>query len=171
MKSEGQNSEPQSESITPRQALIYAALTGWKGDEPNPWFCPVAINDLLAWAGSYHPEPVDSLPRAFEELVLEGLFFEICRGLFDPPCYYCSFDSRFLEELPDGPEYVDYWRSLVDDYDEEYGRSTWRSLGLCAGQGSQGPSDSPWGPCLGASCCWFVDGDERCNHDLRFAKA
>lgn len=170
MKSHDKNCEAQSEQITPRQALIYAALTGWKGDEPNPWFCPVAINDLLAWAGSHRPDSVGSLPQAFEELVREGLFFEIHRGLFDPPCYYCSFQSRFLEELPDGQEHVDYWEGLVDDYDDRYGLKTWRRLGLCAGQGSEGPSGSPWGPCLGASCCWFVDGDERCHHDLHFAR-
>jgi hypothetical protein len=156
--------------MTPRQAFIYAALGGWKGDEPNPWICPMEFNDIGAWAKSYLPMSTDLLPEAFEELTQEGLFFEIHHGLFDPPCYYCSFDSDFLREIADGPEHVDFWKDLTDRYDQEHGLKTWRRLGLCAGQGSQGPSDAPWGPCLGASCCWFMDGTERCNHDLRFAK-
>jgi len=90
--------------------------------------------------------------------------------LFDPPCYYCEFDSRFLRELPDGSEHTLAWDSYVDDYDDEHGSKTWKRLGLCAGQGSQGPSDALWGPCLGASCCWFEDGSKHCNHQLTFAK-
>jgi hypothetical protein len=170
MKNTCDDSESQSGSITPRQALIYAALAGWRGDEPNPWFCPVAIDDLLAWAASYRPHPIDSLSQVLDELVLEGLFFEVHRGLFSPPCYYCSYAVKFLRDIPDGLEHVEYWQGLMDRYDEEHGPDIWRRLGLCAGQGSQGPSDAPWGPCRGTACCWFVNGNERCNHSLRFAK-
>ena len=29
-------------AVTPRQALIYAALVGWHGDEPCPWISPIS---------------------------------------------------------------------------------------------------------------------------------
>lgn len=156
--------------VTPRQALVYAALCGWYGDDPGPWISPVAVDDILAWAKSHYRGPVEDLAPVFEDLVTEGLFFEVCHGLFDPPCYYCKFDSRFLHGLPDGSEHTLAWDSYVDDYDDEHGSKTWKRLGLCAGQGSQGPSDAPWGPRLGASCCWFEDGSKHCRHQLAFAK-
>ena len=166
-------SESQNESImnTPRQALIHAAVEGWKGDGQCSWISPTTATDICAWAESHLVGSAQNqgLLQAFEELVLEGLFFEIHHGLFDPSCYYCSFNSVFLEEIPNGSQYVDFWNDLVLRYDEEHGLSTWRHLGLCAGQGSQGPSDAPWGPCLGTSCCWFGDGSERCNHGLKFS--
>lgn len=34
--------------ITPRQALIYAALCGWKGDEPCSWISPIEKESLIA---------------------------------------------------------------------------------------------------------------------------
>jgi len=158
--------------LTPRQALIYAAAEGWQGDDPSPWISPAAVGDILAWAKSHISGQTqdEDFSSAFDELVLEGLFFEIHQGLFDPPCYYCSFDTDFLKEIPDGSQWVDFWDDWVQRYDEEHGFKTWRRMGLCAGQGSQGPSDAPWGPCLGPSCCWFEDGDEQCNHELRFIK-
>jgi hypothetical protein len=153
--------------VTPRQALIYAALVGWHGDEPCPWISPISIEDILAWAKSHFHGTIDSLIPSFKELEVEGLFFEIHKGLFDPACYFCSYKTDFLIEIPDGEDYTDYWDGFSEDYDEQYGFKTWRTLGLCAGQGSQGPSDTPWGPCLGSSCCWFEDNGE-CNHGLKF---
>lgn len=167
-KSKGRN---ESAMVTPRQALIYAAAEGWKGDGPSPWISPVANNDILAWAESHLSSSTYNhqiLLSAFEKLIQEGLFFEIHKGLYNPPCLYCSFDTNFLKEIPDGEKYADFWNDCVQRYDEEYGSKTWRRLGLCAGQGSQGPSDAPWGPCLGSSCCWFEDNKEYCNHELRF---
>ena len=165
-KPENQN---ESTTVTPRQALIYAALVGWKGDEPSPWFCPVAIDDILAWAKSHFQGTKESLITAFKELETEGLFFEIHKGVFDPPCYFCSYKTHFLNEISDGKANIDYWDGVSEDYDEKYGLKTWRTMGLCAGQGSQGPSDAPWGPCLGYSCCWFEEGDKKCNHELLFS--
>jgi len=154
-------------AVTPRQALIYAALVGWNGDEPSPWISPISIEDIFAWANSHLHGTVDSLIPAFEKLEAEGLFFEIHKGLFDPSCYFCSYRTDFLKEIPDGEDYTDCWGGFSEDYDERYGFKTWRALGLCAGQGSQGPSDASWGPCLGSSCCWFKDSSE-CNHGLEF---
>ena len=167
-KSKGRN---ESAMVTPRQALIYAAAEGWKGDGPSPWISPVANDDILAWAESHLSSSTHNrqvLLSAFEKLIQERLFFEIHKGLFNSPSFYCSFDANFLKEIPDGEEYADFWNDCVQRYDEEYGFKTWRILGLCAGQGSQGPSDAPWGPCLGSSCGWFEDNKEHCNHGLRF---
>lgn len=160
----------QTKSITPRQALISAALCGWKGDEPSTWISPVVAEDILGWAKSYLPGPNKFLASAFENLVTEGLFFEIHHGVFDPPCYYCSFVADFLKEIPTGPDFIDFWEDIVDKYNKEYGLSIWHRLGVCAGQGSQGPSGEGWGSCLGASCCSFLDGSEHCTHDLNFVR-
>ena len=123
-KPENQN---ESTTVTPRQALIYAALVGWKGDEPSPWFCPVAIDDILAWAKSHFQGTKESLITAFKELETEGLFFEIHKGVFDPPCYFCSYKTHFLNEISDGKANIDYWSGVSEDYDEEYGLKTWRT--------------------------------------------
>ena len=154
---------------TPRQALILAALSGWRGDEPCSWISPVTREDLIAWGESHYGGPSAHLERAFTALELAGLFFEVHPSTFSPAVYYCCFDPDFLQELPDSDQYQDLWESFVDDYDAEYG-DAWRHAGLCAGQGSQGPSDSRWGPCLGSSCCWYQDGDKSCNHELSFQR-
>ena len=86
-------------TVTHRQALIYAALVGWHGDEPCPWICPISIEDILAWAKSHFHGTMDSLIPAFKELEVEGLFFEIHKGLFDPACYFCSYKTDFLKEI------------------------------------------------------------------------
>ena len=70
-----------------------------------------------------------------------------------------------IDQLP--YELCDMICNYSEDYDEQYDK-TWRKMGLCAGQGSQGPSDAPWGPCLGSSCFWFEDNKEYCNHGLTF---
>ena len=173
MSNKKQNSEhqPKSESVTPRQAFIYSALEGWKNDGPNPWHNPISIDTILAWAESHLSGITETnlLLSEFEKLTLEGLFFEVHHGLFDPACYFCSYDPNFLKEIPDGTEHITYWETLTEDYDENYGFSTWRNLGLCGGQGSQGPSGSPWGPCLGTSCCAFENAVEDCTQGLHFS--
>ena len=155
---------------TPRQALIWAALSGWRGDDPGPWIFPVAREDLIAWGGSHYGGPTAHLKLAFAALELEGLFFEVHPGTFAPVVYYCCFDPDFLGELPDSDKYCELWESLGDEYDDEYG-DAWRRTGICAGQGRQGPSDAPWGPCLGPLCYWFQDGKESCNHGLSFNRS
>lgn len=152
---------------TPRQALILAALSGWSGDDPCSWSSPVAREDLIAWGESHYGGPSAHLECAFSALELEGLFYEIHPAVFSSAVYYCCFDPDFLQELPDSDQNQELWEAFSNEYDEEYG-NTWRSTGLCAGQGSQGPSDARWGPCLGSSCCWFKDGNESCNHALPF---
>ena len=131
---------------------------------------PVAHVDLIEWGGSHYGGPSVHLECAFTALELEGRFFEVHPVVFSPAVYYCSFDPDFLQELPDSSQYYEMWGAFVDEYDEEYG-ITWRRAGLCAGQGSQGPSGARWGPCLGTSCSWFQDGEESCNHELPFNRA
>ena len=151
--------------VPSRQALIYAALVGWRCDEPCPWISPISIEDILAWAKSHFHGTMDSLIPAFKELEVEGLFFEIHKGFFNPACYFCSYKTDFLKGISDGEEHIDYWNDFSMDYDESHGMKGWRKQGICAGQGSLGPSD--WGPCLGSSCCWFEDSS-KCKHDLKF---
>jgi len=153
---------------TPRQALVLAALSGWRGDSPCSWISPTTREDLIAWGESHYGGPPAHLEIAFTALELEGLFFEIHPAIFYPAVYYCCFDPDFLQELPDSSQYHELWESFVDEYDDEHGL-TWRYTGLCAGQGSQG--SSCWGPCLGSSCSWFRDGNGSCNHDLIFNRA
>lgn len=155
---------------TPRQALVLAALSGWSGDDPCSWISPVAREDLIAWGGSHYGGPSAHLECAFSALELEGLFYEVHPSVFSPAVYYCCFDPTFLQELPDPDQYHELWESFADEYDAENGK-TWRSTGLCAGQGSQGPSGERYGPCLGSSCIWFQDGKESCNHGLSFSRS
>lgn len=153
--------------LNPRQALIMAALVGWCGDKPCSWQSPVDRSTLLAWAESHYQGPAADLEIALDALVLQGLFFDIHPAVFASTCYYCSFDSEFLAEVPHEAEDANFWSSLSEDYNEEYG-FTWLKTGLCAGQGSQGPSDAPWGPCVGSSCVCFRSGAERCNWGLQY---
>jgi hypothetical protein len=157
--------------LTARQALIKAAVGGWAGDELCSWHCPATEETIIAMAKSHAgPNTVD-FPAVFQDLVDDGLFFEVHHGVFDPPVYYCSYDPDFLEEINGSPEDKSAWKAICEENDEVYGISTWRSLGLCAGQGSEGPSDARWGPCLGTSCCCFEDGSEECTHELTFTKS
>ena len=158
-------SEESQFGLSPRQALLSAALSGWRGDTPCSWISPATRDTIIAWGESHYGGPTAHLERAFTALELEGLFFEVHPTTFFPPAYYCCLDSDFIEELPDVVGEHELWDGLVEEYDEEHG-FTWRRTGICAGQGSQGPSD--WGPCLGPSCVWFQEGNESCNHDLSF---
>jgi hypothetical protein len=155
---------------TPRQALVLAALSGWSGDSPCSWISPAAREDIIAWGGSHYGGPSSHLEVAFSALELEGLFFEVHPAVFYPAVYYCSFDPDFLQEIPDPGQYYVLWEAFVDEYDDEYG-ITWCHTGLCSGQGSQGPSDARWGPCLGSSCCWYKAGEKSCNHGLSFNRS
>ena len=93
----------------------------------------MSIDTILAWAESHLSGTTETnlLLSEFEKLTLEGLFFEVHHGLFDPACYFCSYALYFLKEIPDGTEHITYWETLTEDYDENYGFSTWRKLGLC----------------------------------------
>jgi hypothetical protein len=161
---------PPKQHITVRQAVIKAAVTGWAGDELSDWPCPATADTIIAWAASHLGHGGGNPQADFSQLIDEGLFFEVHHGVFDPPVYYCSLDPAFLKELPAEEEALDTWKRMRERYDVQYGDSTWRAFGLCAGQGSEGPSDGPWGPCLGASCCRFEEGFLECMHDLRFAE-
>jgi len=85
--------------LSPRQALICAAVTGWRGDDPNPWHCPMPAEAIIAWGASYLRRE-DGLDAAFADLSGEGLFQQVLYPIFAVPVYYCNYDSRFLDELP-----------------------------------------------------------------------
>ena len=168
--------------LSARQALICAAITGWAGDGPSSWQSPKSQKDIVEWAQSYLGSAAsEELDEAFQELLAENLFFLVCHPVFAVPVYYCSLDSTVLRELPDEMSFIEFgsrdkrdvsyvadmWDGMRDEYSEENG-TTWLRWGLCAAQGSQGPSDSPWGPCLGSDCCCFKRGDEECNWGLSF---
>jgi hypothetical protein len=168
--------------LTPRQALICAAVTGWNGDEPCSWYCPVNARDIEAWGRSYLPAMRDA-EHEFQRLVKDGLFLQICYPIFKHLNYACWYESAFLRELPEGwtfPGWQEGERLSIQDvsafWDEQQAKSTaqygsafvW--WGMCAGQGSQS-GGSAWGPCLGPSCCWYTDGkDAKCQHDLEFVR-
>ena len=166
-------------TLSARQALICAAVTGWAGDEPSSWPSPMPESDILEWGESYTKDiSAEMFVSAFRILVADGLFFVVCHPIFKAPLYYCSLDARFLKELPDNICWVNQqydkryaiamWEDCSCEYSEKHG-TTWLLWGLCAGQGSQGPSDSPWGPCLGCECSWFTNGDKKCNWQHAFA--
>lgn len=160
-------SEASKRKLTPRQSLISAALGGWYGDEVNSWASPVARSDFLAWGESHYLGPKDHLEVAFRGLEAEGLFFEVHPGVFEGPCYFCSYDPEFLEELPDGGGMgVRLWAQ----WREYHNRHSlgWESAGLCMGQGSQSGANDYVGLCLGTSCCCFAEADARCTHGLTY---
>lgn len=148
----------------PRTALICAAVFGWCGDESCSWTCPVERPTLLAWADSYGSFQDKELESALDQLEKEGLFFRIHPDAFDEPCYYCSYDEKFIKEIPNyeticinqatDESILLFWQDFRMQLDEEYGE-TWLKEGLCWGQGSQSGS-SPWGPCLGRECACFA---------------
>lgn len=172
--------------LSPRQALICAALAGGAGNPPSSWHCPVSRDTILAWANSYLPSgDATQLDAAFELLVRDKLFKRVCYPIFAKPQYYCAYWSDFIDELPANiDEYVapqepgtvsdhsslkNLWDYLFEKFSEESGVA-WMYWGLCAGQGSEGPSDAPWGPCLGPSCCCFEAGELSCNHEIEFVE-
>jgi len=172
--------------LSPRQALIAAAITGWRGDGPSSWSSPQPKDDILAWARSYRPDAAAvELMDAFHKLTEEGCWTAVRYPIFAAEQYYCHYWSDFIQELPEpvaayiaadaGTEaltrswLIAFWDDLFDRFAEMYG-GAWIFWGLCAGQGSQGPSDAPWGPCLGPSCGWFQDGHAECNWGIRFRR-
>lgn len=166
-------------AFSARQALICAAVTGWRGDAFSPWQSPMPEADIVAWGASYL-RTEDGLPEAFAALVREGLFRRVLYPIFGVPVYYCSYEEWFLDELPTPVEEVmaggnsitdlkDLWSGQVEENDAEYG-TAWRYWGVCAGQGSQS-GGSGWGPCLGPGCYWFIDGKPKCNWELPFIEA
>ena len=174
-------------SLTPRQALIAAAVTGYKGEGPSSWPSPVPRSVIIDYARSYSPELSDAeFQEAFDQLTSEKCWTAIeYHRVFAEPYYYCHYWSEFLKELPDplsdfmdpGMEgsvtkssLRDLWDYLFEKFSDESG-AAWLYWGLCAGQGSEGPSDSPWGPCLGPSCCWHKEGEPSCHWQLEFSRS
>jgi hypothetical protein len=155
--------------LNPRQAIIFAAATGWHGDDPSPWQSPATERTLLAWANSHYQGPSADLALALRATTSEKLFFTVHPSVFSETCYYCTFDTDFLDELDRAEDVRAIWEDITYEYDQEHGKR-WRQDGICAGQGSEGPSDAPWGPCLGSSCIWFRDGKDDCNWQLPFAR-
>jgi len=173
-----------SSVVTSRTAFILGATVGFNGDGPSAWDHPADRETLFDWAKSHYNGPKANLAVAFEALIIQELFFEIHPQVFATPHYYCTYDTEFLKEIPpeimpkgmrsqsseDDGDGNDLGHSLWDDwrteFNEEYG-SEWLKAGVCAGQGSQS-GESSWGPCKGDKCCWYVDGDELCNHHLEF---
>ncbi len=165
--------------LSARHAVICAAVSGWHTDSPCSWLSPTSAQTVVEWAHSY---PTDAstavLAEAFVNLARDGLFYRVLYPVFREPQYICSYEGSFLNELPaDIGDYISdaspgSMRSLWEDVREEHNAShgiAWHWWGLCAAQGSQGPSGSPIGPCLGPSCCWFQDGSSGCNWQIEFA--
>lgn len=169
--------------LTPRQALISAAVTGRKGDGPSSWHCPLDKKTILEMAASYSPAvSVGDFDRTFTELVSEGLCHMVLYPVFEQPQFYCGYWSDFLKELPEPladyispsvdnvpvtkPSVAVLWDHLFEKFSAECGIG-WMYWGLCLGQGSEGGTHK-MGPCLGPSCYWFQRGSDACHHGLRF---
>lgn len=167
--------------LSARQAIICAALTGSKGDAPNPWSSPTPEDTIIAWAASYRANE-NGLADAFAALVGEGLFFRVLYPIFAVPVYFCSYAIDFLDELPAnideliaGSESIAVlkarWKDEFEENTNEYGPA-WMCWGVCHGQGDvNGNSgiDVTDGPCLGPTCYWFTSEDASCEWDLPFA--
>lgn len=154
--------------LTPRQALIYAALFGPLGDVPHGWYSPVEESTLIAWGVSHYGGPREDLLVALPALVSQGLFFEVHPGVFAERCYYCTCDPDFLRELPHGGGMISRGEWLVFTAFHDRQSHGWRSAGLCCIKGRQG-EHRPEGLCLGTSCCSFdYYAQERCSLGLRF---
>jgi hypothetical protein len=163
--------------LSARQALICAALTGWKGDGVSPWPCPQTEDTIVAWAASYLGSK-NGPQEVFAVLVEEGLFFRVLYPIFAVPVYYCSYAVEFLDQLPEtageiiaGANSIDdligFWEAEFNENNEEYGPA-WTCWGLCAGQGGEGDG-ATIGPCLGPGCYWFTDDKAKCQWELHFA--
>lgn len=152
-----------------RHALFY----NWEDDEeefhgPYEWSYPRLKEDIVdSVAARDRSVPIKDIEFAFDVLVEQGLFFTVHPGVFAEPCYYCSYDPDFLLEIPELSRYAPEWRALQERLDQEYDSGTWRSTGLCWGQGSQA-SENPLYLCVGSSCCRFRDGAPACQHNLPF---
>ena len=181
MKTPGTNGLTQ---LTPRQALICAAVTGWDGDEPCSWPWPVPASDIAAWGRSHLPRMSEvEAEEAFQLLVQDGLFLRICYPIFKRSYFACWYESAFLRELPEHwtfpgwqsgehlsiQDVSNFWDDLQSKTTDQYGAAfVW--WGICAGQGSQS-GDSGWGPCLGPSCSWYTDDkNTECHHGLEFVR-
>ena len=159
--------------LSPRQALVSVALTGWSIEEPAPWLCPLPEADIIA-LGASHLDEEDGLTDAFASLAREGLFLRLRYPVFAVPAFYCSYEERFLDELPIGfalggldiAALKELWCQTRTDNNERFGRA-WTYWGLCLGQGSRG--NCSFGVCLGPRCCCFIDEAEKCRWDLPFA--
>ena len=166
------------EMLSPRQALVCAAVAGWRSDEASDWSSPNREDDILAWASSYGVPEDAELTQAFATLVKEGLFRRVLYSIFAQPVYHCSYDGAFLDELPENigewipsatiPQLKAFWTERVEWLTERYG-SAWLYWGFCTGQGSQSGSSPDIGPCLGTGCGCFELGDPDCVWELPFA--
>lgn len=95
--------------------------------------------------------------------------------MFAVPVFYCSYNERFLVELPvgfsfsrhDATELVAFWDRTRAENNREFGQA-WTYWGMCFGQGSQS-GGSPDTVCLGPGCSWFIDGAKECQWQLAFA--
>ncbi|MCB1232276.1 MAG: hypothetical protein KDN19_18655 [Verrucomicrobiae bacterium] len=151
--------------LTPRQAVIYGALVGWRdGDEPSPWMSPMIRPTLVDIAESHYQGPRYHLGVAFDAMVLEGLFVEVWPGFFEEPCFQCTFDPEFLAEIPDGEDHFEYWSALKEHYDNATG-SEWQEYGVCVG----GDWDYPKSICLSKDCECYREGRLTCRWGLPFA--
>jgi len=159
-----------------RHSLIMAALCGCSGDDSCSWQSPIDEATLISWAKSHH-DPAeddnddDNFKSALDELVEEGLFFKVHQAVFETPTYFCMYDGKFIEELPDlgdenKLEECSYWADMAKEYDKEFG-DRWRECGICAGGGSQSGSN-PEDICQGKNCCCYTPGTSECNWDLKF---
>ena len=127
----------------------------------------MTAGEILQAAEAEAGRAYSDLRPVFEALLAEGLFFEVQHGLFRTPVYYCSCDSRVLCELPLSDAPPASWNGLASAMDDRFGPDTWRSLGLCEGQGR---ADGWLGPCLGTACPQMKEGSERCLRGLAFAE-
>ena len=168
-----------SKSLSARQSFICAALTGWKGDSPTSWPYPPDADTIISWARSYNPQASDDEMRhTFDDMVDEGLFKRLYYpiGIFRKPYYFCSFNSHFIDELPNdlGNVIDDFhekiatkenlkilWDYLFDSYCNEYG-PFWVWWGLCHN------GDSSLSPCHGPSCQSYHNGNTKCGWELEF---
>ncbi|MBP7933636.1 MAG: hypothetical protein KA354_03205 [Phycisphaerae bacterium] len=153
--------------LSARQALIQAALAACQENPGGIWPSPLPASEILQAAEAVAGRAYGNLGPAFQALVIEGLFFEVHHDLFDAPAYYCSYDNRFLRELLEGDSQAGAWNDLAAVMDNRFGPSTWRGLGLCAGQGR---ADGWLGPCLGAACPQTRGNAKRCFRGLAFAE-
>ena len=160
-------------TTNPRQALIMAALCGWKGDDPCGWQSPVDEGTIISWAESHCDAGLDKVNFYSElsKLVSEGLFFKIHPNTFETPVYYCSYDTIFLTEIfnqDNEPDPFELWKDCPADYDRQFSVK-WRRHGVCFGGGSQSGSNPP-DVCKGIKCDWYEDGKPACNWELKFKR-
>ena len=156
-----------------RQALIHAALCGWNGDGICSWQGPADEKTILDWGHSFCDTKTNAndLRPDFMALVEEGLFFRVHPDVFESPCYYCSYDVKFIEEILDTDNLdimkaIDFWDSFPEECDEEFS-TIWRTVGLCSSRGSQ---TTNWGTCHCNKCSEFHQGTFACEWELTFLK-